>query len=70
MDDLTPFELEQIARLESKCIDARHKSSQSTQRSEDKFKEVALAITQLYTIIGIVILINTKVFSIYKTLIS
>ena len=28
MDDLTTFELEQIARLEAKCVEARHKSSQ------------------------------------------
>lgn len=52
MDDLSPFELEQIARLETKVVDARHKSAQASAKAEDKFKEVALAITQLYTIIG------------------
>jgi len=52
MDDLSPFELEQIARLETKVVDARHKSAQASAKAEDKFKEVALAITQLYTIIA------------------
>lgn len=53
MDDLSPFELDQIARLETKVVEARHKSTLSTAKAEDRFKEVALAITQLYTIIGI-----------------
>ena len=52
MEDLSPFELEQIKRLEAKYEAARHKATQATARSDDKFKEVAIAITQLYTIIG------------------
>ena len=40
MDDLTTFELEQIARLEAKCVEARHKSSQEWSILEQNFHKI------------------------------
>ena len=44
MDDLTTFELEQIARLEAKCVEARHKSSQEWSILEQNFHKLLLII--------------------------
>ena len=51
MDDLTTFELEQIARLEAKCVEARHKSSQERSilaKSQVQFLQELLVQNLLY----------------------
>ena len=49
-EDLSSFELDQIDRVESKYHEISKKNSEKL--FEEKFKEVALAITQLYTSVG------------------
>ena len=52
-EDLSSFELDQIDRVESKYHEISKKNSEKL--FEEKFKEVALAITQLYTSVGTVL---------------
>jgi len=49
-EDLSSFELDQIDRVEAKYHEISKKNSEKL--FEEKFKEVALAITQLYTSVG------------------
>jgi hypothetical protein len=49
-EDLSSFELDQIDLVESKYHEISKKNSEKIY--EEKFKEVALAITQLYTSVG------------------
>ena len=49
-EDLSSFELDQIDRVESKYHEISKKNSEKL--FEEKFKEVALVITQLYTSVG------------------
>lgn len=51
-EDLTKYEIEQINRVDAKYLETKQKNNQATARFEEKFKQVALAIAQLYSTIG------------------
>ena len=51
-EDLTKYEIEQINRVDAKFSETKQKNNQATVRFEEKFKQVALAIAQLYSTIG------------------
>ena len=51
-EDLTKYEIEQINRVDAKFSETKQKTNQATVRFEEKFKQVALAIAQLYSTIG------------------
>ena len=51
-DELTKYEIDQINRIDAKFSEIKQKNNQATSRFEGKFKEVALAIAQLYSTIG------------------
>jgi hypothetical protein len=51
-DDLTKYEIDQINRVDAKLSETKQKTNQAAARFEEKFKQVALAIAQLYSTIG------------------